>query len=71
MANSSLANAPTDWHLQTSTRIFYGNLLQAAATLERVAKGEVLDEKFDVDLIHQRLGNAMADALIWARVEFR
>ncbi len=48
-----------------------GNLLQAAATLERVAKGEVLDEKFDVDLIHQRLGNAMADALIWARVEFR
>lgn len=48
-----------------------GSLLDAAAILQRAAAGEVQDERFDVDLIHQRLGNAMADALIWARVERR
>lgn len=47
------------------------SLLEAATIARRVAKAEVLDETFDVDQFHQCLGNAMADALIWARVDFR
>jgi len=47
------------------------SLLEAATIARRVAQGEVLDETFEVDQFHQCLGNAMADALIWARVDFR
>lgn len=47
------------------------SVLEAAAIFDQLAKGEMMDESFDVGQIHKRLGNAMADAMIWARVERR
>lgn len=48
-----------------------GSVFEAAAVFEQLAAGEMMDEKFDAGQIHKRLGNAMADAMIWARVERR
>jgi hypothetical protein len=47
------------------------SVFEAAAILEQLAAGEMMDEKFGVGQIHKRLGNAFADAMIWARVERR
>lgn len=48
-----------------------GSVFEAAAIFRQIAAGEMMDERFDADQIHQRLGNAIADAIIWARVERR
>jgi hypothetical protein len=47
------------------------SVFEAAAIFEQLANGEMMDESFDAGQIHKRLGNAMADAMIWARVERR
>ena len=48
-----------------------GSLFEAAAIFKQLAAGEMMDESYDAGQIHKRLGNAMADAIIWARVERR
>ena len=52
-----------------SPTMMIGSILEAATICERLAAGEMMDEKFHVGQIHKRLGNAFADAMIWARVE--
>ena len=47
------------------------SVLGAATIFEQLAAGEPLDEAFATGEIHKRLGNAFADAMIWARVERR
>jgi hypothetical protein len=47
------------------------SVLGAAVILEQLAAGQEMDEAFDTEEIHKRLGNAFADAMIWARVERR
>ena len=47
------------------------SVLGAATILEQLAAGQAMDEAFSVGEIHKRIGNAFADAMIWARVERR
>lgn len=47
------------------------SVLGAATILDQLAAGEPMEDAFDTEEIHQRLGNAFADAMIWARVERR
>ena len=47
------------------------SVLGVATIFEQLAAGEELDEDFSTGEIHKRLGNAFADAMIWARVERR
>ena len=50
---------------------FIGNLDGAKAYLKKVSSGEVDENCYDVDMVSQRLGHALTNALIWTRESYR